>query len=200
MLARSLPDDPPNEVAQAMSKYLQNHGEIHKVQFQLTCTPMSNPENFQQRNTLRYFQPLVVNHVARTTRARSRQRGDNNMEGYGICIENKDDEKQVQVIFDMILLDDIIEDDYDAGQNQRFGKEEHLSPLESSLDQSIRSAESVLREMKFMEKRESRMRKTSESINRRVRWFSYLSISVLLSVTYVQVTYLKRYFHKKKLM
>jgi hypothetical protein len=51
-----------------------------------------------------------------------------------------------------------------------------------------------------MEKREARMRVTADSINSRVRWFGYLSVAVLLVVTYLQVTYLKQYFHKKKLM
>ena len=38
------------------------------------------------------------------------------------------------------------------------------------------------------------------SINARVRYFSYVSVAVLLVVTYIQVTYLKRYFRKKKLL
>jgi len=44
------------------------------------------------------------------------------------------------------------------------------------------------------------MRKTSESINFRVRFFSYVSVIILGVVTYLQVTYLKRYFRKKKLL
>lgn len=198
-IGRKIPDDPPNEVALAMSNYLKEQHKDLMFEFHLTATPLSDPDTFQQRQLLRYFQPFVLNQVARSLHARARHQGENNMEGFGACFENKDPDRQVQVIFDMILLDEDIWDDADEG-GQRFAKETHLSPLESSLDQSIRSAEMVLREMKFMEKREARMRQTSESINMRVRWFSYLSISVLLSVTYVQVTYLKRYFHKKKLM
>jgi heme exporter protein D len=76
----------------------------------------------------------------------------------------------------------------------------HLTPLVAQLSQSITAANVVLREMESMQRREGRMRDTADSINARVRYFSYISVTVLLVVTYIQVTYLKRYFHKKKLL
>jgi hypothetical protein len=76
----------------------------------------------------------------------------------------------------------------------------HLTPLAEQLQESLAAAKSVIKEMNYMERRESRMRLTTDSINARVRYFSYISVGVLLAVTYVQVTYLKRYFHKKKLL
>ena len=97
------------------------------------------------------------------------------------------------------LADEIVaETDGPAGEARAI--EEHLTPLEESLEKSIMAARNVLKEMDYMESREKRMRVTSDSINTRVQWFSYLSIGILLVVTYGQVTYLRRYFHKKKLM
>lgn len=104
-------------------------------------------------------------------------------------------------MFDIALISDKPYDTEDGSDGKaQFSKDAHLTPLEMSLDESIRAATVVLREMDYMEQREARMRQTAESINTRVRWFSYLSVSILLSVTYIQVSYLKRYFHKKKLM
>jgi hypothetical protein len=77
---------------------------------------------------------------------------------------------------------------------------EHLTPLEEQLGESIQAAQTILKEMRYMEKREARMRMTSESIFTKVSWFSVLSVVILLGVTFVQVRYLKNYFRKKKLM
>jgi hypothetical protein len=110
---------------------------------------------------------------------------------------NNDQDRQVQIIIDVVMMSQTSQEEEKAAG---FEKEKHLTPLEQSLDQNIAAANKVLREMKYMEQREYGMRMTAESINARVRWFSYLSVAVLLVVTYVQVTYLKRYFHKKKLM
>jgi p24 family protein delta-1 len=208
-LQKELPNahDMPGDVAQKMSAYLREHGgDDSHLLVQITATPASDPKNYHHKFVTKYFQPTVLNYVGATSdvnAGRYQKPDDNeNLEGYGICLTNTHHSRHVQVIFDLVLTSDEILDDDVAGQKDkgRFTKEKHLTPLEQSLDQSINAANVVLREMNYMEKREARMRKTAESINSRVRWFSYLSVSVLLSVTYIQVTYLKRYFHKKKLM
>ena len=91
------------------------------------------------------------------------------------------------------------DDDENASEDPAF-QGHHLEPLAQQLADSVRSAQTVINEMRYMERRESRMRHTADSINKRVRNFSYISILVLLVVTYLQVTYLKRYFRKKKLL
>jgi hypothetical protein len=127
------------------------------------------------------------------------------LEGYGVCLQNGSDNTPVTVVFDAVLLSEDVSGGWKKkkGKGKKggdFEKDKHLTPLEMSLDRSLSAAHTVMREMKYMELREARMRQTADSINTRVRWFSYLSVGVLLTVTYVQVTYLKRYFHKKKLM
>jgi hypothetical protein len=203
ILQKKLPGEPPDNVASIMSSYLKQIGSnAAKIRVRITGTPTTEPENYQHDYTTKYFVPTVVNYVSRSTDARTRRNKktkEANLEGYGICLSNSDKHKPAQVVFDVVMVsEDILDDDITTGSG--FEKEKHLTPLEESLDQSINAANSVLREMKYMEKREARMRKTAESINSRVRWFSYLSVSVLLTVTYIQVSYLKRYFHKKKLM
>ena len=204
ILLKKLPDEPPNNVASKMSDYIKQTGSNQAaIRVQITNTPTTDPEDYQHQYSLKYFAPTIVNYVGRSTDARSRRKRKTkevNLEGYGVCLTNTDKKRPANVVFDVVLVSEDILDDDAAVSESGFKKEEHLTPLEESLDQSISAANSVLREMKYMEKREARMRKTADSINSRVRWFSYLSVSVLLTVTYIQVSYLKRYFHKKKLM
>jgi p24 family protein delta-1 len=200
-------DSMPDLVAKHMSTYMQTvlHGDGSPVQILITATPSTDPNNFQHQIETKFFHPTVLNYVGRTTDAKAHHhradKHEGNLEGYGICLSNLDRSREVRVIFDIALISDKPYDNDENGDGKsKFNKDAHLTPLELSLDESIRAATVVLREMKYMEKREARMRETAESINTRVRWFSYLSVSILLSVTYIQVSYLKRYFHKKKLM
>lgn len=197
----------PDKVASRMSQFLQEHhgGDESPVRVLITATPSSDPTNFHQQFATKFFHPFVLNYVGRTTEARFNRDSvpgeGTNLEGYGICFTNSDRSNDMRVIYDVVLMTDKPNEDEDAvGGKSQFQKEAHLTPLERSLEESIRAANTVLQEMRYMEKREARMRKTAEDINTRVRWFSYLSVSVLLAVTYIQVSYLKRYFHKKKLM
>lgn len=197
-------DSMPDVVAKHMSSFVQEqHGDESRLHIQITATPSSDPFNFHHEIPTRLFHPMVLNYFGRTTDAKAHihrtDKHEGNLEGYGLCFFNMDRSRETRVIFDIALISDKPYDSEDDGK-AKFSKDAHLTPLEISLDESIRAASVVLREMEYMEKREARMRETAESINTRVRWFSYLSVSILLSVTYIQVSYLKRYFHKKKLM
>jgi len=79
-------------------------------------------------------------------------------------------------------------------------KKEHLTPIETTFDAGIIAAHTILNEMAALERRETRMKHTSDSMNRRIRRFSYISIVVLLGVTWLQISYLKVYFKKKKVL
>mmetsp|Transcript_26954 Transcript_26954/g.40561 ORF Transcript_26954/g.40561 Transcript_26954/m.40561 type:complete len:282 (-) Transcript_26954:492-1337(-) len=145
-----------------------------------------------------WYAPVVVMNVVKAS-----QRGQKNNKnvrppgGYSVCFENKNADQRVKLIFDVVLTSD--EGQEDELQNKII-KKEHLTPLESNFQEGIKAANTILNEMKYMEKREARMRHTAESTNSKIRLFSYVSVIVLLGVTWLQRTYLKSYFKKKKLM
>ena len=52
----------------------------------------------------------------------------------------------------------------------------------------------------YMNYREADMRIVSEKTNGRVAWFSIMSLGVCILASALQLWYLKRFFHKKKLI
>jgi hypothetical protein len=203
-------EQPPTDVKERMDTYVhsQRAGKSADVTVKITDQPTEDSPVYAFQHKAVYFQPVVVNHViqvASTDPASISANNRDNLQGYKVCLHNQDAELAVHVVFDVVLAsEDLSQFDQVVPDKKKpttdFDKHQHLTPLERTIDLSIRAAKSVLREMKYMEQREVRMRLTADSINSRVRWFSYLSVGVLLVVTYLQVTYLKRYFHKKKLM
>lgn len=158
-----------------------------------------------QQDVLKYYFPTVINHVRRETwnhhESRMQREEGVPLEGYQICLENANERFPAHVIFDAVLSSqEPTDDEFKQHQKATSLTKEHLTPLEDRLARSIAAANSVMHQMMFMESRERRMRLTADSINSRIRYLSYLSVLVLLSVTYLQVTYLKRYFRKKKLL
>jgi len=126
------------------------------------------------------------------------------LEGWSICFLNKGDEL-IKIIFDVVLVSDETEkekaNNHKEQQAQRKTiKKENLTPLETNFNAALVGADKILNEMNYMERREQRMRVTADSTNKRVRYFSYLSVFVLLGTACVQIMYLKNYFKKKKLM
>lgn len=203
-----LDEPPPDFVANHRSDYWKSavagiaaaRSNTSPVTVSLSNRPFDR--HGESQYTTKLFQPLVINFVARTTSNRANRKGmgvEEDIDGYSVCIHNKDEESSWQFVLDIVLLSDDL-DLHLLNGDEAFSKDRHLTPLEASLEDSINAAHTVLHEMQYMELREQRMKVTTDSINSRVHWFSYLSISVLLAVTYVQVSYLKRYFHKKKLM
>lgn len=192
LLPNRLPDEAPDKVAETGSEYLKNKwGNSSPLKIRLNVRSFEGKKAMTNYRT-KFFTPLVINRVSKVGRRLE------DVEGAEICIQNSEGMEAFHIIFDTILESEEIEQVEE--KKSGFQKEEHLTPLEESLERSISAAKNVLKEMDYMEKREKRMRVTSESINSRVQWFSYLSVAILFVVTYVQVTYLRRYFHKKKLM
>lgn len=149
---------------------------------------------------MRYNAPIVIQSIRQL--AMGADQGDD--EFFVICFKNTNSwrqQKDVDVVFDSTLEDTSEDDDPEIAQLKiKMVRKTQITPLEMSLEESISRAEDILEEFKYMEKRERRMRQTAESTNSRVRHFSYLSVCILLGVTFIQVTYLKSYFRKKNLM
>lgn len=196
-LPRKFPDHPPEGISQLMTKFLnQYEGEL-KAGCKVT---VSNPKSEASRTLESFwFTPLVLNHIRKAIRNRDDVINESNpLEGFELCFENTNKDFPVQMVVESVLYsDDPVRDPVDE---KTVFESSNLTPLAEQLAESIDSANSVLKEMRYMEARERRMRQTADSINSRVRYFSYVSVIVLIVVTYVQVTYLKRYFRKKKLL
>lgn len=198
-LLRKFPSKPPTEVQSSMDDFLRSFKGNMKTPVKITLT---NPKSTNTRSMDTYwFTPLVINHVRRAIRTPKKDRESSPLEGYMACFDNDDEDFPIHVVVDSVMVSEGPEydDDENASEDPAF-QGHHLTPLAEQLQESIQSAQTVVREMQYMERREARMRHTADSINARVKYFSYISVAILLVVTYVQVTYLKRYFRKKKLL
>lgn len=192
-LARKFEEQPSDDILKDLDKFMEENGR--KSGLTLKIQKPRNPRPMRQQE-LMWFTPAVVNHIEKYQRKTKEWQANTELDGYSVCFENHSEDNQIHVIFDVVLVSETYEElDGEASMEKK-----HLSPLEQELAASINAANSIISEMRYMEKRESRMRVTTESINSRIRFFSYISVAVLLCVTYLQVTYLKRYFKKKKLM
>jgi len=145
-----------------------------------------------------WYAPVVVLNVVKASqRGQKKNQSTQPPGGYSVCFENKNADVGVRILFDVVLISDM---GVDEDLQNKIIKKEHLTPLETNFQEGIKAANTILNEMKYMEKREARMRHTAESTNSKIRLFSYISVIVLLGVTFLQRTYLKSYFKKKKLM
>lgn len=198
-LQRKFPVKPSSDVQSLMDEFLEgNDGSLSS-----NCkVKITNPTSTSSRNLESYwFTPLVVNHVRRAIRTREHEKEKSPLDGYETCFINNNADSTVRFVVDSVLTSDgpVFDDDENEGDEETF-QGQHLTPLADQLTRSVQAAHTVITEMNLMERREQRMRMTADSINSRVRYFSYISVGILLVVTYLQVSYLKRYFRKKKLL
>ena len=198
-LPKKFKGTPPSEIQSLMNEFLDEY-EGEEPSTGLTVK-ISNPTSTSSRTlNTEWFTPVVTNRIRKSVRNRKGEKEGPPLEGYSICFINHNEEDwPVLMVLNSVATSASPFDDSSEDETPDFEKD-HLTPLAFQLGEGIRTAKSVLQEMKFMEKRERRMRITADSISGRVRYLSYISMTVLLVVTYLQVTYLKRYFHKKKLL
>jgi hypothetical protein len=198
-LPRSFGEQPSEKDLETLDEFLQENGKKSGVHLMIQKPRARDAGRPMKQQELNWFVPFVMNHIIKSS---SEWEAQTALGGYAVCFDNTSAEEEVFIVFDVLLVSDEIEDDDDDEQQDAKIdlKTKHLTPLEEQLKVSIGSAKAILNEMDYMEKREARMRRTADSINRNVRWFSYLSITILLSVSFLQVRYLKRYFRKKKIM
>jgi hypothetical protein len=193
-VARSFKEDPPEDIKKNMDEYVEEFDGDSKS----GCSvKIENPSSSSSRTMdLFWFTPVVMNYIRKVVRSKGE---DEPLEGYSICFKNKRDDMPIQIVIETVMVSEEVVS-LDSGDEAPAFEVTHLTPLAEQLSDSINAAKVVLKEMHSMERREGRMRLTADNINARVRYFSYISVTVLLVVTYIQVTYLKRYFHKKKLL
>ncbi|KAI1314692.1 vesicle coat component [Mortierella claussenii] len=94
--------------------------------------------------------------------------------------------------------------DFDIGSEtvdyEKLAEKEKLAPMELELRKLEDLVKDILDNMEHLQAREERMRNTNESTNERVKFFSSLTMFVLVALGLWQIFYLKRFFRKKRLI
>ncbi|KAJ9560231.1 hypothetical protein OSB04_005391 [Centaurea solstitialis] len=83
---------------------------------------------------------------------------------------------------------------------ESVAKKEKIEGVEFELRKLEGAVEAIHENLIYLKNKEAEMREVSEKTNGRVAWFSIMSIGVCISAALFQVWYLKRFFHKKKLI
>jgi len=204
---RNIPNTAPQHIQKIMEEYMaeNNGGNRSEMKFKVT----------RERPTLwvgKYFVPTVVNTVAKNVNPDKSRKWNANKPGkkdykddsadvlaYEVCFDNtKNEEKEMQVVFDVVLVSAVIEDP--DNEKKGFQVDKHIAPIDEQLNKATDAVQKLIKEMKYMEDRETRMKLTTDSINWRIQYFSYFSVAFLIFVAYTQIVYLKKYFQKIKLI
>ncbi|KAF9101694.1 vesicle coat component [Mortierella sp. AM989] len=82
----------------------------------------------------------------------------------------------------------------------KLAEQEKLKPMELELRKLEDLVKDILGNMEHLQAREERMRNTNESTNERVKFFSTLTMCVLVVLGLWQIFYLKQFFRKKRLI
>lgn len=77
---------------------------------------------------------------------------------------------------------------------------EKLKPTEAELRRIEELTDEIQRELEYLKIRETRLRDTNESTNRRVKYFSLIVVVALLSFGVWQIVYLRSYFRSKHII
>ncbi|KAI3685186.1 hypothetical protein L6452_34423 [Arctium lappa] len=83
---------------------------------------------------------------------------------------------------------------------ESVAKKEKIEGVEFELRKLEGAVEAIHENLIYLKNKEAEMREVSEKTNGRVAWFSIMSLGVCIGVAVLQVWYLKRFFHKKKLI
>ncbi|KAK9286115.1 hypothetical protein L1049_014496 [Liquidambar formosana] len=83
---------------------------------------------------------------------------------------------------------------------ESVARKEKIEGVELELRKLEGAVEAIHENLLYLKSREAEMRTVSEKTNARVAWFSILSLGVCITVSALQLWYLKRFFQKKKLI
>ncbi|XAR62790.1 hypothetical protein NMG60_11017669 [Bertholletia excelsa] len=83
---------------------------------------------------------------------------------------------------------------------ETVARKEKIEGVELELRKLEGAVESIHENLIYLKNREAEMREVSETTNSRVARFSIMSLGVCVVVSVLQLWYLKRYFHKRKLI
>ncbi|GAB4847828.1 hypothetical protein Ancab_026889 [Ancistrocladus abbreviatus] len=83
---------------------------------------------------------------------------------------------------------------------ESVARKEKIEGVELELRKLEGAVEAIHENLLYLKTREAEMRTVSENTNTRVALFSIMSLGVCITVSILQLLYLKRYFQKKKLI
>ncbi|GAB2278656.1 hypothetical protein Dimus_013332 [Dionaea muscipula] len=83
---------------------------------------------------------------------------------------------------------------------ESVAKKEKIEGVELELKKLEGAVEAIHENLLYLKNREAEMRTVSEKTNIRVALFSIMSLAVCITVSVLQIVYLKQYFRKKKLI
>ena len=182
----------PPEIAELM-KPKRGSNNVSKMSVTVSQTGSNNRKPLQT-TSLKPYIPHSMKNIAKEVQ---KQKWNPDYGGYSVCLNSRAGRgEKTRVLFDFVIMSEYAE----KMKKRHLVKKDHLSPLEQKFDESIVLAKSVINEMFYMERREKRMKHTTDGTNARIRYFSYISICILGGVTWMQITYLKGYFKKKKVL
>jgi len=153
------------KMPQDISKKIQQHKERARVSVTIK---EEETKTIAKNQPMTYFHPTIIRNIAKTGKGWDVTRGN-----YRICVYAKGS-VDVRAIMDVVKISEY----QDKMEKNHVVKKDHLTPLERAFDESSALAKSIIDEMHYMEKREIRMKRTVDGMNSRIRWFSYLSISL----------------------
>lgn len=111
---------------------------------------------------------------------------------YACCFENK------------ALVERTVSLSFTSGVGAKdlseVARKEHLKPLAVELRRLEEILDEIKDEVMGLKAREALMRDINDTTNSRVRFFSLLSVFVVMTVGLWQVVHLKKYFERKKLI
>lgn len=115
---------------------------------------------------------------------------------FDVCFEN--------ILAGNLLISRDIELNVEIGSEARDWNQvqaaEKLKPTEAELRRIEELTDEVQRELEYLKIRETRLRDTNESTNRRVKFFSIIVIIALLFFGVWQIIYLRAYFRSKHII
>ena len=77
---------------------------------------------------------------------------------------------------------------------------DHLSTIKDTLNNINQLIDHIDMEFEYLEAREIKMKKINQATYSRLIWFSFITIMALVAITYYQISFLKNFFRKRKLI
>lgn len=114
---------------------------------------------------------------------------------YLACFSVSENPQNAEVSLNIDWKTGIATKDWDA-----VAKKEKIEGVELELAKLEGLVEAIHENLLYLRSRESEMREVSEKTNSFVAWFSIMALAICLVTTLLQISYLKRYFRKKKLI